>query len=213
MAHSSKIVRLTLFRSTGYASPTSLDLYRARSACRESTPSTENRVAKRARMARESFNCAFYFVSFVAVLVFVCLPGAHAATECPAVYKSEPQIWRGQPQPLLLGGVHSGCLEGCQTRDDAWGPICAADPDTLATINVCEEAQRPGLLQAAVAFTDGDVWSFSPCELHGLLENRTLWLVGYAYALALAGRQAFRLSSYQHSPMRRICGTTRGGGA
>jgi hypothetical protein len=164
-------------------------------------------------MARESFNCAFYFVSFVSVLVFVCLPRAHAATECPAVYKSEPQIWRGQPQPLLLGGVHSGCLEGCQTRDDAWGPICAADPDTLATINVCEEAQRPGLLQAAVAFTDGDVWSFSPCELHGLLENRTLWLVGYAYALALAGRQAFRLSSYQHSPMRRICGTTRGGGA
>lgn len=115
-----------------------------------------------------------------------------AAQRCPVRYSSlsataleaagrgsNGSTGNGSALPLLMGGVHDRCLSGCTARTgNKWSDACRFDPTSKTTWGLCESWQRPEMLALASRVGGGAPLQFSPCEFHGMLRSRTLWLIG-----------------------------------
>lgn len=56
--------------------------------------------------------------------------------------------------------------------------VCKLEPSSYSIWGVCEQWQRPRALDVANQLSSGAIASFSPCELHQAVGNRTLWIIG-----------------------------------
>ncbi|KAF8056213.1 lysA [Scenedesmus sp. PABB004] len=65
------------------------------------------------------------------------------------------------------------------------GAVCKLDPAAFAIWGVCEAWQRPHAAALAAAVAGAEAGTFSPCDLHAALGDRTLWLIGDSHVKGL----------------------------